>query len=91
MFSAFTNQLEMFDCTFDIYIGEAKQTQSVRAPRIMIQQQFMQLVQDAANDNRPIKVVMRRDVECCSDYSDKVVVRENSIEFKNNAYLDGEK
>ena len=87
MFNVFTEQFETFDCTFDIYIDDNMQTQRIQAPRVMIQQQFLQLAQNAVNDNRAVKIVMRRDVPCYDKWSGKLIVQEHSIEFRNNAYV----
>lgn len=90
MFNIFTDQLELFDCIFDIDVDGSKQIQQMQAPRIMIQQQFLQLVQQAGNDGRAVKIVLRRDAPCYDEFNKKWITREHEIEFKNKLYLDKE-
>ena len=90
MFNVFTEQFDVYDCMFEVEVNGVKQMQRVRAPRILIEQQFMSFVQDAASDRRPVKITLSREVECVSDWTGECFVRENSITFKNRYYEDNE-
>lgn len=85
-FGGMGEQMEVFNCVFDIESGGAHQRQSMKAPRIMIEQQFMQLVQQAAQDSNPVKIKLSRMAECSSWWDDKTIKREVYIVFTNNAY-----
>ena len=59
----------------------------MQAPRMLIEQQFLQLIQQAANLQTPIKVKMSRIEQIYDNFDQKMVDRENSVSFMNNAYL----
>lgn len=80
----------MFDCIFDIDVDGNRQMQRIQAPRIMIEQQFVQLLQGAVNDNRAVKIMLKRDAPCYDSWHDRHFTQEHSIEFKNRAYVDNE-
>ena len=52
--------MEVFACIFEIEQNGNIQRQRMEAPRIMIEQQFTQLVQQAANSTIPIRIKMMR-------------------------------
>lgn len=62
------------------------QMQRMKAPRIMIEQQFKSLMQQAANDTSPIKVRISRKVPIWNQFEDKWIEREFDIVFTNIAY-----
>lgn len=86
----FANQLTMYECSFDVEVDGERQIQQMTAPRIMIEQQFMQLMQNAAQDRRPVRIVLSRDVDCVDKWTGEEFVRECSIEFKNKSYVNYE-
>ena len=77
---------EIFDCTLVIENGNQKQCSQMQAPRIMIEREFMSLIQQAANVNSPIKITLSRKIPIWNQYDNKWVERENSIVFTNNAW-----
>lgn len=87
MFGRINEQFEVFDCLLEIEVGGKVQTQRMKAPRIMIEQQFESLVQQAANNNTfPIKIKISREVSIWSKLKGKWIEQENSIVFTNIAY-----
>lgn len=78
---------ELFDVTFEITEGNNIRNQRMQAPRMLIEQQFLQLIQQAANLQTPIKVKMSRIEQIYDNFDQKMVDRENSVSFMNNAYL----
>lgn len=76
----------MFVCTFEIENGQQTQDQTIQAPRIMLEQQFLSYVQQAANASHPARIKMSRKVPVYDSFCNKWIERENSIEFMNKAY-----
>lgn len=89
MFFDFNDQLEIKTCTFEIENNGFAQQQTMQAPKMVIIQQFLSLLQQAINTNEAVRVKISTMV---SVYNDKSGYRdmESSIEFKNNSYLDKE-
>lgn len=90
MFFDFNDQFEIKVCTFEIDNNGSIQQQMIQAPKMIIVQQFLSLIQQSINANEPVRVKISTMVPI---YSDKSGYRdmESSIEFKNNAYLDKER
>ena len=87
MFEKIREQMEVFECTFDIEVEDRIQHQTVQAPRVALEQQFLGLVQQAAKSNKPTKVKMSRQVPIYDNFDKKWIMRENSMAFANNAYI----
>lgn len=83
-------KMEIFDCVFTIESNGNIQKQKMRAPRFIIEQQFLQLVQQAAQSNSPTKIKLSRDYRVHDLFNDKMIDRENFIVFTNNAHGDYE-
>lgn len=87
MFERIREQMEVFECTFDIEVEDRNQRQTVQAPRAALVQQFLSLAQQAAQSDKPIKVKMSRKVHIYDNFDKKWIERENSVAFANNAYI----
>ena len=87
MFERIREQMEIFECTFDIEIENRIQRDVMRAPRAALEQQFISLVEQAAQSDKPIKVKMSRKVPIYDNFDDIWIERENSVAFANNAYI----
>ena len=91
-FGGMGEQFETFDCMIDIEENGNKQRQRMQAPRIMIQQQFMSLVQQAAQANHPVRVRLSRMSQVYDEFGapayedEKPLEREFYIDFSNNAW-----
>lgn len=83
-----TGQFEIFECTIEIDVAGNIHRNTVQAPRILIQQDFLRLVQQAVNDNKHVKVKLSRMVECENDWTGEVKLREASVAFMNRSYVD---
>lgn len=81
-------QFEIFDCVIEVEVVGQVQVQQIQAPRMIIQQQFLQLVQQAANDSRSVRIKLSRQVECVNEWNGETKMREASIEFMNKRYVD---
>ena len=86
LFGRINEQFEVFDCLLEIEIDGKVKIQRMNAPRIMIEQQFKSLMQQAANDTSPIKVRISRKAPIWNQFEDKWIEREFDIIFTNNAY-----
>ena len=76
----------MFECQFEIELNGVKRTEYVTAPRIFLEDRFLQAV-DIANRSRvPMKVTMRVKVPIWCQYDGAWIERENTIVAVNNAY-----
>lgn len=82
---------ELFDVKFEITEGNNVRNQHIQAPQMIIEQQFLQLMQQAANLQVPIKIKMSRTEPFYDVFEQKTTERENSIVFMNNAYLETRK
>ena len=81
---------EVFDCILEIENGNRKQRSQMQAPRIMIQQEFMSLIQQAANVITPVRITMSRKVPIWSQIDNKWINQEHNIIFANNAWVKSE-
>lgn len=81
-------KMEIFLCTFEIVVGENTQWRTLEAPRIMLEREFMSLVNEAANSTLPIKVKMSRKFPLWNQFDNQWVEQENSITFMNHTYTD---
>lgn len=91
IFGNINEQMDVFAVTFEITVGNMVQRESMRAPRIFLEQQFLGLVQNAARSKKPIKVSMKRKVPIWDDIDKRMIEREHDITIKNKAYLNMEK
>ena len=79
--------MEIFECTFDIEIENKTQHNVIQAPRAALEQQFINLVEQASQSNKPIKIKMSRKIPVYDNFEDVWIKRENSVAFANNAYI----
>lgn len=86
MFDGINERFEVFACTITIDIGDKRQQQTIQAPRVMIEQEFVSLMQQANNNNAPVRITLSRKVPIWSQLQNKWIEHENSIEFCNLAW-----
>ena len=79
-------EMELYVCTFEIENGQQKTTQTIKAPRFVLQQQFISYVQEASQSSTPIKIKMSRKVPIYDNFDNKWIEREVSITFENKSY-----
>ena len=90
MFIDFNEQFEIKECSFDIESNGHTDHQVMQAPKMVIIQQFLSLIQQAINTDIPVRITMATMIPV---YSDKIAGYRNMksmLEFKNNACLDKE-
>lgn len=87
MFNHFQMFDDLYDVIFEITEGDNIRKQQMQAPRIIIEQQFLQLMQQAANVQILVKIKLSQTEQIYDNFDQKFVDRENNITFMNNAYL----
>ena len=87
MFQHFQMFDDLYDVILEITEGNNIRKQQMQAPRIIIEQQFLQLMQQAANVQIPVKIKLKRIEQVYDNFDQKFVDRENSITFMNNTYI----
>ena len=89
MFGHFNNgMMETFAVTLEVEMDNKIQRQTMQAPRIMLEQQFVSLVQQAYESRIPVRVKMSMDVPIWIQFEQRWVNREHSVEFTNQAWQD---
>ena len=79
-------QMKNYACTLEADVNGNVQKRTMTAPRMMLEGEFMSLIQQAAQHPDPVKVTMSRIVPVYDELTGEWVQREQSITFKNNAY-----
>lgn len=87
MFNHFQMFDDLYDVIFEITEGDNVRKQQMQAPRIIIEQQFLQLMQQAANVQIPVKIKLNRTEQIYDNFDQKFIEQENSITFMNNTYI----
>lgn len=81
-------QFDIFECSIWVEVSGKIYRNIVQAPRALIVQDFLQLVQRAINDDKSVRVKLSRMVECANDWTGEVKMREASVEFMNKRYVE---
>ena len=87
MFNHFQMFDDLYDVIFEITEGDNVRKQQMQAPRIIIEQQFLQLMQQAANVQIPVKIKLSRTEQIYDNFDQKFIEQENNITFMNNTYI----
>ena len=87
LFNHFQMFDDLYDVIFEITEGDNVRKQQMQAPRIIIEQQFLQLMQQAANVQIPVKIKLSRTEQIYDNFDQKFIEQENSITFMNNTYI----
>ncbi len=90
MYEHIRSQMDIFVCSFEINANGVIHRQTVQAPRVVLEQQFMSLMEQAYHDPNPVMVKMSRPIDIWDPFDKKMIRRENSIVVKNSAYVDME-
>lgn len=77
---------DIYEVKLEITEGDKTQTHHLQAPRMMIEGQFLQLMQQAGQVGTPIKIKLSRIEQIYDVFEQKMIERENFIIFRNNAY-----
>ena len=82
----FEEEMEVFSCLFEVYVDGQVQRSTMQAPRLMIERQFITLMNKCANVSVPAQVTMTRRYNVWDQYECKNIERESIMSFANNAY-----
>ena len=86
MFINIGGMMDTYNCKFEIVYGNQTQIQTMEAPRVMLEQRFLNYVQQAADAQAPIKVKISRKEPIWDQYTRSRIEREYSITFRNKSY-----
>ena len=84
----FFEEFEMFTVNLEIEQGQQKSIQTIQAPAMMLKAQFINLMQEAARINDPVRIKMGIKSSFYDTYEKKMIENEDYVEFMNKAYLD---
>lgn len=87
MFFDFAEQFDMYNVVIEIQVDGQTQVQNIGAPKIVIIQQFLDLIQQAINSNQRVMIRMTNYVSVYSDKTGEERNMPSTLEFKNNPYL----
>lgn len=82
----FQEQFETYACQLEIEVDGHIQRQTIEAPRMFIEQQFLSLVGQAASSAQPVRIRLSRTEQIWSQYDQRHLPQEYDLEFTNNAY-----
>lgn len=86
LFGSINNQMEVFAVTLEVEMNGKIQRQTMQAPRFVLEQQFVSLVQQAYESRVPVRVKMSMNVPIWIQFENRWVEREHSVEFANQAW-----
>jgi len=86
----FSDDFEVYECKLCIEEGDSVRRQFMQAPKIMIQQNFLALMKQAARSPSPIRITLYRSCPFWLELEQRWIEHENSISFENFAWIDRE-
>lgn len=87
MFFDFSEQFDMHNVVIEIQVDGQTQVQNIGAPKMVIIQQFLSLIQQAINSNQRVMIRMTNYIPVYSDKTGEERNMPSTLEFKNNPYL----
>jgi hypothetical protein len=75
-----------YEVMFEVTVGDKVDVRIMEAPRIVLEHEFTQLVEQAARYTKPVKVRMSRKVPIYDPLDKTTIEREHSVEFTNKAW-----
>ena len=88
MFVNFDSMFEPYEVDIETYIEDkVVNKQTIEAPQQMIIANFLQLMNQAKDDKRPLKIRMTRPEIIWNNFENKQKVLTNEISFSNNAMI----
>lgn len=78
-----------YEATFEIYVGDqCVHKQTISTLEIMLKQQFAQIIQQIANESKPMRCKMIVKDIVWDKIDKKQIVLDNYVEFKNKLFED---
>lgn len=88
MFINMNDMFETYEVDIETYIeNRLVNKQRMQAPKEIIELNFVQMMNQVANDKRPLKVRMTRPEIIWDNFENKQKVITNEIAFSNNAMI----
>ncbi len=82
------NMFETYEVTFEIYIEDKMvNKQTMQAPKEILMANFIQTVNQIAQDRRPMKIRMSRPEVIWDNFENEEKVLTNEVIFGNNAMI----
>lgn len=83
----FGNIMKTYTVALEIYTPSGVQKRQLQAPRVLIEQQFLSLVEQSMSSGAPVKIAMRRYEPEWNQYEGKYINMEYSVVYANQLYL----
>ena len=77
---------EIYEVKLEVTEGANTQVHRLQAPRMVIESQFLGLMQQAGQIGTPVKIKLSRPEQIYDAFEQKMIERENFIIFRNNTY-----
>jgi FKBP-type peptidyl-prolyl cis-trans isomerase (trigger factor) len=88
MFVNFDSMFEPYEVDIEVYIEDkVVNKQTIEAPQQMIIANFLQLMNQAKDDKRPLKIRMTRPEIIWNNFENKQKILTNEVSFSNNAMI----
>lgn len=87
MFEHIHDKINPYHCVFEINVNGQITTQNIHAPRMVIEENFISLVSQAAQSNSPVMIKMSRKENIYDEFNKKWDEKEHFVVFQNNAYI----
>jgi hypothetical protein len=81
------NAMKVYECILEIETEGGTQTTQLTAPRIMIENHFLSLLEQAIAAPVPVMIKLSRVERVWSQYDNQNLNHEYYIQFKNNHYI----
>ena len=80
-------EFQMYEVTLEVNDNGRIKLQRIQMPRVMIEHQFLGLIEQASQVNRPIKIKMSRTEPYFDPYEQRNIPQESTLIFANNSYV----
>lgn len=74
--------------TIEIKMGNQIQKQRLQGDSQMVMLQFMQLLEQTARSNQPVRLKISKEEEIWSQFRNEIKIIENFIQFANKKYME---
>ena len=74
--------------TIEVKMGNQVQRQILQGDSQMVMLQFMQLLEQTAKSNQPVRLKISKDEEIWSQFRKQIKTIENFIQFANKKYME---
>ena len=86
-FEHFHEQSKVFTCDLYIEVDDRGERRQIKAPRFVIEDEFLQLVEQASHIDNDVRIRLTRQVPIFDEFQDRWVNKQHEIVFANNAWV----